>query len=124
MIRLERGEMPQPNGTQRGTHHAPAGGQDGADQQHLDMTPHRAREQRRERRQECDNVCGEEQHVTTSWLKWSPAYSSPLHTSKWIKSELQLSFLKSGLSSAERSVGGTRDDPASMRAGGRGTGED
>ncbi len=86
MLPLESGYIAQTDGTQRGTDHPSPWRQDGSDQQHLHVTPHGAREERRERRQECDNVWGEQQHGTTSWLKWFPAYSSLLHTSNWTKS--------------------------------------
>ena len=58
MVGLVGGQVAQPYGAERGTHHASARSQDGADEQHLDMPPHRAREQRRERGQACDNVGG------------------------------------------------------------------
>jgi hypothetical protein len=89
MIPLELGEIAQAGGTQHGTDHPSPWSQDGSDQEHLNMAPHGAREQRRERRerrQECDHVCREELHATTSFQEWSLAYPPFPFTADWIKS--------------------------------------
>lgn len=76
MLRLEMRQGVEAHSAQGGTDHPSPRRQDGSGQEHVHVTPHRARKQRREWRQQCDNVCGEELHTTTSWLKWFPAYSS------------------------------------------------
>jgi len=59
MIPLELRQLTQVHGSQRGTDHPSPWSQDGPDQEHLSVTPYGAREQRRERLQQCDNVGGQ-----------------------------------------------------------------
>lgn len=94
MIPLELREIPQADSPQRGTAHPSPWRQDGPSQEHLDMAPHGAREQRREWRQECHNVCGEELHRTTSFQEWSLAYPPFPFAAEWTKSSYEMvSFL-------------------------------
>ena len=82
----KRGEMTQPDGAQRRPHQTPTGREDRADDQYLDMPPHRAREARREGRQAYDTVRREEQPTTTSCLIMVASLSYLFLASKWRKS--------------------------------------
>src|SRR5258708_1918859 len=86
MLPLAVGQITPANGTQRATAHPSPGREESPDQEHRNVPPSWTREQRPERRQACDHVCGEEQQGTTSWLKWSSAYSSPLLSAQWTQS--------------------------------------
>ncbi len=86
MLPLAVGQITPANGTQRATAHPSPGREESPDQEHRNVPPSWTREQRPERRQACDHVCREEQQGTTSWLKWSSAYSSPLLSAQWTQS--------------------------------------
>jgi hypothetical protein len=88
MVGVQGPQVTQPDRSQRRTDRAPAGAEEGPDEEYLDMAPYWPREQRREGRQECDNVGGEQQPhtTTTSFQLVVGSVSYPSLSAKWGKS--------------------------------------